>query len=271
LTSAGSPSLIPKRIAIFVATYWELKAVRSAFPPGIEHHLDGRSIRVCPIGEREYWLIQTGVGLENARQCAKTVLSTQSMSLMVSTGFACALGTAQIGELLVGRDAGYISGQDGANSTPIEVPGEEREAVFTFIKGMVPADRIGRFVSTDRIVGRASEKAELAQRAQAVGLDMESWALAGEAQHAHVPFVIIRSVSDLVDEDLPLDFNLFLKPTSWLKGLSTIVTNPSCLLGIGRLRRQSIAAGKALTDFFYRYNTFVETGQLANALSGAPR
>ncbi len=192
------------------------------------------------------------------------------MSLVVSTGFACALGTAQIGELLVGRDVGYMSGQDGQRSTLIEVPGEEREAILAFINGMVPGERIGRFVSTDRIIGRASEKVELAQRAQAIGLDMESWALAGEAQRAHVPFVIIRSVSDLVDEDLPLDFNLFLKPTGWLKGLSTIVTTPSCLLGVGRLRRQSMAAGKALTDFFYRYHTFLGTGQPAKALSGMP-
>lgn len=153
-----------------------------------------------------------------------------------------------------------------------EVSGEERDAVFAFLNaGVVPPERIGRFVSTDRIIGRASEKAELAQRAQAIGLDMESWALADEAQRAKVPFVIIRSVSDLVDEDLPLDFNLFLKPTGWLKGLSTIVINPSCLLEIGRLRRQSLAAGQTLTDFFFRYHTYVRTRQPASALLGMPR
>lgn len=211
------------------------------------------------MGEREYWLIQTGVGLERARQCARRVLTTESIGLVVSTGFACALGAAHIGELLVGRDVGYMSGQDGPCSRLIDIPGAEREAVLAFLNGVVPAERIGRFVSTDRIIGRAAEKAEMAQRAQAIGLDMESWALAGEAQRAQVPFVIIRSVSDLADEDLPLDFNLFLKPTDWLKGLRTILAAPSCLLGLGRLRRQSRSAGKTLTDFFRQYIAWVGT------------
>ena len=142
--------------------------------------------------------------------------------------------------------------------------------MFAFLNGIVPPERVGRFVSTDRIIGRASEKVEFAQRAQAIGLDMESWALAGEAQRAHVPFVIIRAVSDLVDEDLPLDFNLFLKPAGWLKGLTTIMAAPSCLLGLGRLRRQSKAAGEALRDCFYRYKTVAETRPAASVLLRMP-
>jgi adenosylhomocysteine nucleosidase len=74
-----------------------------------------------------------------------------------------------------------------------------------------------------------------------------------EANRAHTPFIIIRTVSDLLDEDLPLDFNLFLRPTGWLKGIGSVLAAPSCLLGLGRLRRQSIIAAEALTVFFSQY------------------
>ncbi len=96
---------------------------------------------------------------------------------------------------------------------------------------------------------------------------MESSALAAQAQRAQVPFVIIRSVSDRLDEDLPLDFNLFLRPTGWLKGIETILAAPSCLLGLGRLRRQSLVAAEALTAFFRSYVAAMATERPKKALS----
>jgi adenosylhomocysteine nucleosidase len=117
------------------------------------------------------------------------------------------------------------------------------------------------------VVGIASDKREFAESTNAIGLDMESAALAAEAQRAQVPFMIIRSVSDLLDEDLLLDFNLFLRPTGWLKGLGTVLAAPSCLFGLGRLRRQSAVAAQALTDFFRRYAAAMATEPTRRALT----
>jgi len=197
------------------------------------------------------------MGLQNARQVALRMLRGRSFHLVVSTGFACALKEATIGGLLVGREALYMSGREQVCSQAIEVPGAERDALMAVIPRLVPSALIGRFVSTDQIVARASEKARFATRTQAIGLDMESWALAEEAQRAGIPFVIVRSVSDGADEDLPLDFNLFLRPSGWLQGLKTVLFAPSCLLGIDRLRRQSAVAGKTLTEFYLRYQESV--------------
>ena len=68
---------------------------------------------------------------------------------------------------------------------------------------------------------------------------------------------IVRAVSDLADEDLPLDFNLFLRPTDWMKGMQAIILRPSSLAGLNRLRRQSRVAADRLTEWFRRY---AETG-----------
>lgn len=259
----------PKRIAIFAATPWEMGAVQSAFPSGVERRIAGRAASVHTIGDREYWLTQTGVGLEKAGRRAAQLLDGRSFCLMISTGFACALVAANIGALLVGREVVQSGAHSDESSQAIDVPGEERDLILSFVDPWVSPERSGRFVSTSRVVGRALEKKQFARHTHAIGLDMESSALAVEAQRAHVPFVIIRTVSDLLHEDLPLDFNLFLRPTGWLKGIGTVLVDPSSLLGLGRLRRQSLVAAEALTAFFRSYASAMATERQKKELSPA--
>lgn len=244
-----------------------MRAVQAAFPPGAERRLDGVSVYVHSVGAGEYWLVRTGMGLEKARRSANQLLAQQPIDLVVSTGFACALVEADIGALLVGVEVVQRTEHSSEPSQVLAVPGAEREFPLAFLATLVPPQRIGRFVSTDRVVGNARDKRAFAKSTDAIGLDMESSALAIEAERAKVPFVIIRSVSDLFDEDLPLDFNLFLRPTGWLKGIGTVLATPSCLLGLGRLRRQSMAAAQALTDVFRRYTAAMATEPQQRELS----
>jgi adenosylhomocysteine nucleosidase len=230
-----------------------MRAIRSAFHPLRERTVGGVHAFVHAGGEREYWLVQTGVGQENARQCAARLLDSQSFSLIISTGFAGALVTVDVGVLLVGHEVVYSPGPGMAPLPPIAVPGEERDRIVTCIQAMVSSEHMGRFVSTNHVIGSAQEKRAFADKTQAIGLDMESAALAAEANRTHTPFIIVRTVSDLLDEDLPLDFNLFLRPTGWLKGIGSILVAPSCLLELIRLRRQSVIAAEALTVFFRQY------------------
>ena len=253
VSSSPSGTAPLKRIAIFAATSWEVAAVQAAFPSGVERQVDGLCVFVGTVGCREYWLARTGVGLEKASRVASQLLKHQPFSLVVSTGFACALVQAEIGDLLVGTDVFLVGAQGLEQSRAIDVPGIERDAVLAIATGLVPHDHVGRFVSADRIIGRAADKSHVAHTTEAIGLDMESAALAIEAGRTQVPFVIVRAVSDLLDEDLPLDFNLFLRPTGWVKGIAAVLGAPSSLLGLGRLRRQSLAAATQLTAFFQRY------------------
>ena len=162
---------------------------------------------------------------------------------------------------MIGRDV-VLAGVPGSeNSRVIDVPGLEREAVLALVGDVVPPNHVGRFASTVRIIGSASEKAGLARTTGAIGLDMESMALALAAQQAQVPFVIVRAVSDLLDEDLPLDFNHFLRPTGWLKGMVAVLGAPSSLFSLGRLRRQSLTAATNLTAFFEHYAADMATDE----------
>jgi len=230
-----------------------MEAVRAAFSQGVERHIDGLRVHVYATGPREFWLARTGVGLEKAGHIAGRLLTHQGFSLAMSTGFACALIAAEIGALLVGCEVEFVRVPGSGRSTAIEMPGDERETVLAFVERSKQRVHVGRFVSTDHIIGTSSEKQLFANATGAIGLDMESAAVAAEARRAQVPFVIVRAVSDLVNENLPLDFNLFLRPTGWLQGVAAVLGAPSSLLGLHRLRRQSYAASATLTRFFRHY------------------
>lgn len=112
---------------------------------------------------------------------------------------------------------------------------------------------VGRIVSASVVVGSANDKQRLSRLSGAAALDMESAALGSAALSKGVPFGVIRTVSDVLDEDLPLDFNLFLQPGGWFRGVQTLLAQPAGFAGLNRLRKQSRVAADRLTDLFARY------------------
>ncbi|THJ22774.1 MAG: hypothetical protein CAF45_009160 [Nitrospira sp. CG24E] len=239
-------------IAIFAATRWELQAVRRALATDHTATIAGVRCHIGQRGSRSYWLIQTGVGPVAAAAVAAKVLKAQAMSLVMSTGFACALVPAQVGDLLIGTSVSSVQAEGdwtmGAN--PVLCDETARAGLLVAAQDAGLVARVGTFVSSETVVCQAEGKRRLQWLTGATGLDMESAALAAVAQEQGLPMVIVRTVSDLVDEDLPLDFNLFLRPTGWVKGMQELIGHPSSFAGLNRLRKQSQVAADRLTEWF---------------------
>lgn len=236
-------------VALFVATRWELAALRRALPVIRQEHVGGLRCLVGQSAERAYWLIQTGVGQEAAQAAAGLVLNRQPMALAISAGFAGALTPAAIGDLIVGTsvssavyDGAWKQAADSVSCAGAVVSGAQAVAAQLGI-----AVRIGPVVSVPEVVCRAEDKQSLGRATGATAVDMESMALARVARERAVPFMVLRTVSDLAGEDLPLDFNLFLRPSGWLRGTLDLIRHPSSLIGLNRLRRQSNLAADRLT------------------------
>ncbi|HEY5627552.1 MAG TPA: hypothetical protein VIR79_06365 [Nitrospira sp.] len=238
-----------KPIVLFVATKWELAAVRRALLVDRQEQISG--VR-CFIGERRgrpYWLIRTGIGPKAAMATANAVLSARSVALAISAGFAGALVPAAIGDLIIGEK---VTSASYNNTWMVDTRSVMCDCTLRIVAQSVAAElkmtaRIGPVVSTSAVVCRAGDKQALSRASGASGLDMESAALASVAHERAVPFMVLRTVSDLVGEDLPLDFNLFLTPGGWLRGIQELLRRPSNLVGLNRLRRQSGLAARGLT------------------------
>ena len=235
-------------IGVFVATRWELSAVRRAFTTTEAQVLGGLRCEVARQAQTEWWMIPMGVGPERATATAGTVLAAKRLDAIWSTGFACALQPAGVGDVLIGtgviRDDGVATGQ------PIVCDPSMLEWVCRAVQAKGLEAQRGGFVTVPRVLCCAEEKRKIVDRLGGIGLDMESAALGQVAAERGLSFTIVRTVSDLVDESLPLDFNLFLRPSGWAKGVAACLAHPSSLIGLNRLRVQSRIAGQQLTALF---------------------
>ena len=210
------------------------------------------------IGQRgvcQVLLVQTGIGLENAASVYQRVLAKEPLDLAISSGFAGALTDGQVGSLLI-ADSVTMHGT-GPDLLRIESPVSCDTALIAQALRVAQTigieAQVGQMVSVQRVVVCAQEKRHLRDVTGAIGLDMESAALGTVAHACHVPFLVIRTVSDRVDEDLPIDFNLFFEPRGWIRGLCTVVARPSCWLGLVHMRNHTALASWQITRFFEEF------------------
>ncbi|GJL52515.1 5'-methylthioadenosine/S-adenosylhomocysteine nucleosidase family protein [Candidatus Nitrospira salsa] len=241
------------KLAIFTATRWEYQAVQEALT--VDQTTTKAGVR-CTIGHRgqaKVSVFQSGIGPQKAKATAQSVLGLEPWDFVVSSGFAgalvpCSIGTIVVGDEVVMDEA--IINADTVEQSPIVCDDIIRTQAWQVASSIDPGSQSGYVVSLPRIIGTGAEKKALAARTHAVALDMESASLGSVAHTQQIPFIVVRTISDLFDEDLPIDFNLFLHPGDWMKGVSMIVRNPSSLIQILHLRKQMLEASRSLTLFF---------------------
>ena len=202
-------------------------------------------------GDVRCLVVKTGIGPRKARAVCRRVVQNIPLSALISTGFACALHDARVGDVLVGTEV--VGDESLEVGRPLPCAEEWISRAVQIVKESRIEMLAGRFVSVSKVLCHGHEKRAIAHISGAVAVDMESAALAVVAREAGIPFAILRTVSDLMDEDLPLDFNLLLRPTGWIAGAVACLRDPSSLAGLFRLRMQSQRAAEQLTRFHSRY------------------
>jgi adenosylhomocysteine nucleosidase len=179
-------------------------------------------------------------------------LDGKKWDLVISTGYAAALTPSRIGAIVVADQVfPEPTGPEIHHraSTILCHPGFAQKA-FEVGLSMSEHTRLGRMVTVQRIVNRAIEKQEIANRTGAIGLDMESAPLGHIADEKRIPFVVVRAISDLMDEDLPEELNMFLSPFGWFKGLPSVMGSPKNWAHLFRLQNQMVQTSRQMTQFF---------------------
>ncbi len=107
----------------------------------------------------------------------------------------------------------------------------------------------GALAESPSVVRTPAEKAVLFQQTGAIGVDMESAAVAAAAQEARVPFVAVRAVSDSTDITLPnsaLNACDEFGRLSFLRLILGIAQRPTDVFVLIRLARDYRAAQRTL-------------------------
>ena len=157
---------------------------------------------------------------------AQTVAKRLNVRGIMSIGFCGALDPAlDIGDIVV-------SG---------EFPGTDRKQ---FVRGAV--------LSVDRVVVTAAEKGELRRTTGASVVEMESAALLGRARDWGVPFCCVKAISDIAEENMPLDFNRYRSGDgrfSRTRIAFAAMLHPLSIPGLLRLDQNCRHAAESLGEF----------------------
>src|SRR3990172_2206769 len=113
-------------------------------------------------------LVQTGMG-KNAPEVIKYLSKHLRVQLMVSSGFA-----------------GSVKQTSTAN-----------------IKA-----HCGDILTVNNIIAQSSTKKQIGDATSAIAIDMESYTIAEQANMMGIPFIVIRSISDGVNEDVEVNENM---------------------------------------------------------------
>lgn len=198
-------------------------------------------------------LLETGEGVANAERQLDAWLEGQSAHAVLSIGFAGALSAElRVGDLVVAKSV------RGA----LAEPDHELLEAASSIRLNTPV-RLGTALTSDVILWRATEKHTLAKSLgdDEIGfVDMESTAIASVCARRHVPFLIVRSITDLFDEDLPLDFNLCRDRDGRVKStkvMKAALLNPGSFTGLLELRKRSELCADRIAEFVRKITSLI--------------
>jgi len=232
----------------------------SVFPWVVVGALRREVVPLQKLCRRNLVFLQTGMGCENADRGLRTLIREQPVSAVLGVGLAGALSPhLEIGDLVVGQE---IRGP----SLIVPPAVLAKAAQHTHANGL--RIHLGTLITQNQMACTAEVKRQLAVSMGVNGVgcvDMESWAVARVCQESGIPYVIVRCISDVMGEDLPLDFNRFRLPDGNLDDRRIVISalmHPSCIGGLWKLARQLNFCTRKLAEFVDQFVLYDPTSEL---------
>ena len=181
------------------------------------------------------------------------MITQRPWTACLASGYAGALVAAHIGDLVIpdqvlGCAPDHTTGAFADSSVACNAFYRQMAWDVAHLAGCAVLP--GRVVTVETMVRLGRDKQSIGRARDASGLDMESATIGTVAAHHGIPFCVVRSISDLAEEDLPRDLTLLCHPATFLRGMRVVITTPRVWPALNRLRRQKNVASARLTRFF---------------------
>ncbi len=170
-------------------------------------------------------VVRSGIGKVNAGCCTQILADLFSVNCVINTGIAGSLDAAiDIGDIVLCTDAvqhdmdavafGYDLGV--IPRMPVSFfPADEklRSAAKAICEKVNPEIKVheGRIATGDQFIADKAKKDFIVANFQAKCTEMEGAAIAQAAYNNHLPFLIIRAISDKADNSAQMDYPTFEK------------------------------------------------------------
>ena len=212
-----------------------------------------------------------GIAPVIARTAADSARATREAEQLVGLGAVALVSFGLAGGLAPDVQAGDLIFADrvilpDGRSIATDSAWLEAALKCTGIRGRSP--RIGPIAGTETLLATTADKQRLASASGALAGDMESAAAALVAEREGMPFIVVRAVSDALENSLPTVARVPLRPCGSLRFdavAGALCRHPSEWPAVARLARDTRAALMSL-------RTAVQAGALVPpALAGLPR
>lgn len=170
-------------------------------------------------------VVRSGIGKVNAAMCTQILATYFHVDSVINTGIAGGLhNEINIGDVVLSTDAlqhdmdatgfGYAPGVIPRMDTSVFQADEKLLAMAeASCKESVPEIGVfrGRVVSGDQFITSREVKERLIRVFEGFCTEMEGAAIAQAAYLNHIPFLIIRAISDKADDSASMDYGEFEK------------------------------------------------------------
>ena len=168
-------------------------------------------------------VVRSGIGKVNAAVCAQILADTFHADAIINTGIAGSLkNEINIGDIVLSTDAiQHDMDAQGFGYAPGVIPQMEvsdfqaDEKLIVLAKNccaeVCPDIQVftGRVVSGDQFISDKKKKEWLSSQFEGLCAEMEGAAIAQASYLNHVPFLIIRAISDKADDSATMDYPEF--------------------------------------------------------------
>ena len=237
-----------KPLGLICAIPNEIQHFGSSFEKRDEKLIAGFSFLLGKLDGVETVLVEAGMGKVNAAIVTTLLIEQFNCRTVLFSGVAggvdpkLGVGDVIIGTKLIQHDYGMIVSDKLTTYQPGHLPihmpteklgydadaelidkifGELKDFELPMIsaeaaggKARKPAITSGTILTGDQFIGCTIARDRLCSELGGLAVEMEGAAIAQVAEHYQVPFVIVRSLSDLAGEESTMDFVKFLEETA---------------------------------------------------------
>ena len=214
-----------KRIGIIGAMEEEVSRLKEMMEQVTIRKKASMEFNLGILNGKEVVVVRSGIGKVNAGICTQILVDDFQVDGIINTGIAGSLkNEINIGDIVISTDAlqhdvdarefGYEPGQIPrmdvlAFKADLQMI-EQAEASSHEVNPEVGVFK-GRVVSGDQFIADRRVKENIIEKFQGYCTEMEGAAIAQAAYLNHVPFVVIRSISDKADDSASVDYPAFEK------------------------------------------------------------
>jgi adenosylhomocysteine nucleosidase len=199
----------------------------------------------------EVVFVATGIGMKRGKAIARQALAAlPETRLVIGTGVVGALsGGLRPGDIVIADRTMRARADSPHPEHVVAVDAVTLEYCERTLHAAGLASSTGAILSSPRVIPNPAGKRAAKQLSGAIAVDMESAAIAGEAAARGIPFAIVRTVIDSLEDEIfgaeMADEEGRVKP---LAAANYLVRNPGAVLKLPWMIRNLALATRALAD-----------------------